>query len=89
MKGCRAAWHLALVVKEWAPCSRCFCSGSQFSLSHVVNADKARWQSSGRLLPSLKDVAFIFVSETLGLGNFRGAHPPMLALRSFPEPLGW
>lgn len=85
----QAAWHLALAVKEWPPCSRCFCSGSQFSLSCVTNADKAGWQSSGRLPPSLKDVAFVFVSETLGLGNFRGAHSPMLAFCSFPEPLGW
>lgn len=59
VKGCRAAWHLALVVKEWPPCSRCFCSGSQFSLSHVANADKAGWQSSGRLLPSL----FLFLKH--------------------------
>lgn len=57
-------------------------------LSHVMNADKAGWQSSGRLLPSLKDVAFIFVSETLGLGNFRGAHPPCWPSAPSPSLLG-
>lgn len=75
VKGCRAAWHLALVLKEWALCARCF-SGSQLSLSHVVNADKAGVAKLRQAASIFKNVAFTFVSETLGLGKFPPTSTP-------------